>query len=147
MIVLVGSRKHPKYHTLNNALSPRVTQLALGAINSRGKPLEVIKAFILLLTWPVTTSSFYRNPSFVLSGALIHMALQCGLHTSHLKIFSVKTKPALSELKVLNKAQLWAYVAITYQRKCAFSGHAALLLDTYNEQESLNNIADQFPES
>ena len=73
-------------------------------------------ALILLLTWPFISTMFYRDPTFVLSGSLIHMAMQCGLHTPYLRMESLKVDPILMETNNIKKAQIWAYVAITYQR-------------------------------
>jgi transcriptional regulatory protein LEU3 len=119
VIISVGSRKYSKQPTFNNALSPRVTSLAMHSLNSKNKPFEAIKSWILILTWPFTSNAFYREPTFIFSGALLHMALQYGLQTPYLRVDSM-TLPALKETNIVAKAHLWAYVVISYQRLVIF---------------------------
>jgi hypothetical protein len=90
----------------------------MSSLHSRTKPLESIKAVLLLLEWPFPSTSYKRDPSFVLSGALIHMAMQCGLHTPYLSMEMLKCDPQSSFLGStdMERAKLWAYVVILYQR-------------------------------
>ena len=79
-VVSIGSRRYTRQPSLTQALALPVTQLALQSIINRTKPIERMKAVILLLNWPFPSGPFHRDPSFLLSGALLHMAMQCGLH-------------------------------------------------------------------
>lgn len=117
IVISIGSRRYDKHPTLMNALSSRVTNLILQSMNLRSKPLEVIKGFILILSWPIPSpGSFYRDPCFVFSGALVHIAMQCGLHTPYLSTLSSKPGPEFMETSSVKKAQIWAYIVIVYQR-------------------------------
>jgi transcriptional regulatory protein LEU3 len=80
--------------------------------------MQVIKGLILLISWPFSATSFYRDPSFVLSGALLHKAMQCGLHLPSLSHDFSKIRPGLVATKEehLRKAEIWVYAVLTYQR-------------------------------
>lgn len=71
MIISIGSRRYSTHPRLVNALAPRVTHLAFTGLNSRSMPMQYIKGVILLLSWPFSSTAFYRDPSFVLSGSVI----------------------------------------------------------------------------
>ncbi|KAK9244191.1 hypothetical protein V1506DRAFT_542244 [Lipomyces tetrasporus] len=78
VVVSIGSRRYTRQPTLTRALALPVTQLALQSIIARTKPIERMKGLILLLNWPFPSGPFYRDPSFVLGGTLLHMAMHCG---------------------------------------------------------------------
>ncbi|KAK9252287.1 hypothetical protein V1507DRAFT_230946 [Lipomyces tetrasporus] len=84
VVVSIGSRRYTRQPTLTRALALPVTQLALQSIIVRTKPIERMKRLILLLNWPFPSGPFYRDPSFVLGGTLLHMAMHCGLHAPSL---------------------------------------------------------------
>ena len=73
---------------------------------------------LLLMEWPFPLSSYQYEPSFVLSGALIHMAMQNGLHTPYLSKETPKLEAQSSfvESTAMERARLWTYVVIVYQR-------------------------------
>lgn len=116
MVVSLGSRKYARQPALTQALSAPVTQLALQSIVVRTKPIERVKALILMITWPFPSGPFYHDPSFLLTGALVHMGLQCGLHAPSSSSEFSKTFLKLPEQDPVRKAELWAYIVITYQR-------------------------------
>jgi hypothetical protein len=71
---------------------------------------------ILFLTWPFPSSSFNRTSSFNHGAMLIHMAMQCDLHTPYLDVNLPRPGPNSSEKESIERARLWAYAVITYQR-------------------------------
>ena len=116
VVVSVGSRRYTRHPALTQMLTLPVTQLALQSIMVRTKPIERIKGLILLLNWPFPSGAFYRDPSFLLGGTLLHMAMQCGLHTPTFSEDFSKTYLQLPEPEPLRRAEIWAYVVITYQK-------------------------------
>jgi len=147
-IIAIGSRRYPKHPTLISSLAPRVMHLALSSLNARSQPIQAIKGLMLLLTYPFSSNSFIRDPTFVLSGSLLHMAMQCGLHAPIFSNDFSRINTKLTEQEVLRRAEIWAYVVITYQRSCSGSGHAALAsLDVYNEQEQFKSLLQKLPPS
>ncbi|KAF2665982.1 hypothetical protein BT63DRAFT_45829 [Microthyrium microscopicum] len=149
IIVSVGSRGYEQRPWLVNALAGPVTQLMLASLNSRIKPLESIMGILVALAWPFPTANYFRDSGFIHCGALLHMALQCGLHTPYLPYMNVqsfKNDAPLTEPNILKRAQLWAHVVITYQRICTGTGQAALIsFEPYNEQEKFKSILQQLP--
>ena len=118
VVVSTGARKNSAYPNLITALSSRVSPLVLASLNTRTRPLEAIKSMLLLMEWPFPLSSYQYEPSFVLSGALIHMAMQNGLHTPYLSKETPKLEAQSSfvESTAMERARLWTYVVIVYQR-------------------------------
>ncbi|KAF2103516.1 hypothetical protein NA57DRAFT_72491 [Rhizodiscina lignyota] len=149
VVVSIGSRKHLVFPRLIDALSPRVSSLVLSSLSSRTNPLESIKAILLLLEWPFPSTSYRKDPSFVLSGALIHMAMQNGLHTPSILCIEIQKLGAESSFfdpSDIERAKLWAYVVVLYQRTCTGGGHPALWsVDTYTEQDQFKRILPQLP--
>src|ERR1700754_2362297 len=78
VVVSIGSRQYARQPTLNQTLALRVTQLAMQSVIVKTKPLERMKGLLLLINWPFPSGPFYRDSSFLLAGALLHMAMQCG---------------------------------------------------------------------
>lgn len=118
MIVAIGSRRYSTHPRLVNALAPRATHLAFTGLNSRSMPMQYIKGLILLLSWPFSSTAFYRDPSFVLSGSLLHLAMQSGLHTPAFSHDFAKTSRERDtpRSEQLRRAEIWLYVVLTYQR-------------------------------
>jgi transcriptional regulatory protein LEU3 len=80
--------------------------------------MQAIKGLILLLAWPFSATSFYRDPSFILSGALLHKAMQCGLHVPALSDDFSKIRPGvvITKEELLRRVEIWVYVVLAYQR-------------------------------
>lgn len=116
VIVSIGSRRYNRQPTLIGVLALPVTRLALQSMIVRSNLIERIKGLILLLNWPFPTSPFYRDPSFLLSGTLLHMAMQCGLHTPAFSQDFSKPYRKVPEQEPVRRAELWIYVVIMYQR-------------------------------
>lgn len=164
VVVSIGSRRYSRQPTLIQALALPVIQLALQSIIVRAKPIERMKGLIILLNWPFPTGSFYHDPSFLLGGTLLHMAMQCGLHAPTFSQEFSKTNLKLPEQEPIRRAELWAYVVITYQRyailkstlqlplliiiirTCSGSGQANLVsFEIYNEQIHLKTLLEKLP--
>jgi transcriptional regulatory protein LEU3 len=122
VVVSIGSRKHPVFPNLICALSPRISSIVLSSLSSHISPLESIKAILLLLEWPFPATSYRRDPSFMLAGALVQLALQYGLHVPQVADqvgADAPLKLGLSchvDIKQMERSQLWARIIILYQR-------------------------------
>jgi transcriptional regulatory protein LEU3 len=164
VVVSIGSRRYTRQPTLTRALALPVTQLALQSIIVRSKPIERMKGLILLLNWPFPSGPFYHDPSFLLGGTLLHMAMHCGLHAPTFSQDFSKTYLKLSEQELIRRAEMWAYVVITYQRytilnltpqlplliviirTCSGSGQANLVsFEIYNEQIHFKTLLEKLP--
>ncbi|KAF2494481.1 hypothetical protein BU16DRAFT_487600 [Lophium mytilinum] len=146
VIVSIGSRRYARQPTLNQALALPVTQLAVQSIIVRSKPIERMKALMLLLNWPFPSGPFYRDPSFLLGGTLIQMAMQCGLHTPTFSQEFSKKCLKLPEQEPVRRAEMWVYIVSTYQRTCFGSGQASLVsYEIYNEQIHFKALLEKLP--
>jgi hypothetical protein len=119
-VVSVGSQRYTGQPTLAGTLALPITQLILQSTIARNNPVERMKALILLLSWPFPAGPFYRDPSFVLSGTLLHMAMHCGLYTPSLSQDPLKTLNH-REKEFVQRIELWAYIIVTYQRYVALN--------------------------
>ncbi|KAF1991731.1 hypothetical protein K402DRAFT_400426 [Aulographum hederae CBS 113979] len=148
-IAAIGSRRYNKHPSLTTAMAPRVTSLALSSLNVRAQPLQAIKGLLLILTWPFASNAWYRDPSFILSGALLHMAMQCGLHAPMFGNDFAKVagrQVQMTEQEVMKRAELWSHCVITYNRCCLGSGQAIMAaVDMYNQQDNFRSLLQQLP--
>lgn len=76
----------------------------------------MVKALCLLCTWPFLTSSTSTDPTFMLCGMMMQVAMQLGLHRpSHVQDFS-KFRVELMEGELRDKVRTWAICNIVAQR-------------------------------
>lgn len=115
-IVGVGSRRYRKDPTLFGALAPKIINLALMSLKTKSATLSHIQALLLVLSWPFPPSSFCTDVTFPLSGSLIHVAMQAGLHIPVASQNFAKIGIKTTEEDIRKRAELWAYCIITYQR-------------------------------
>lgn len=114
-IIAIGAR-HYKKDRIHTALSAPVMRLTWQTLAEVPQSHHVVKALCLLCTWPFSTSSTSTDPTFMLCGAMMHIALQIGLHRpSHSQDFS-KFKLDLRETEVGDRVKTWATCNIVAQR-------------------------------
>lgn len=116
-IIGVACRTYSRNPTLVTALSHSITKMALLSAASTSAPWHTIQALFLVLTWPFPKDMTRPDLTFPMSGMLLHIAMQNGLHipmSSH--EFSRAKIPALSEVDMTRRSELWAHCVIVYQR-------------------------------
>lgn len=99
------------------AISRSVTDMAFLSANSTSAPWHIVQGLLLTLTWPFPKDPFRPDVIFPLSGLLLHVAMQNGLHipmSSH--EFSRAKIPAPSEVDMARRSELWAHCVVVYQR-------------------------------
>src|SRR5690349_17196990 len=88
-IVSVGARHYSPEPQLYSSLAGPVSQLAWSTFAEVPQSYHVVKALILLCTWAFPTSSTSTDPTFMLCGVMMQIALQIGLHRpNHAQDFS-----------------------------------------------------------
>lgn len=76
----------------------------------------VVKALCLLCTWPLPVDSTSSDPTFMLSGLMMQIAMQIGLHRpSHTQDFT-KFKVELMDEELRDRVRTWAAANATAQR-------------------------------
>ncbi|KAJ5547696.1 transcriptional regulator family: Fungal Specific TF [Penicillium frequentans] len=79
-IVCVASRRSPSDPGLLSALSGPFSRLLWSTITNVPQDYRVVKALCLLCTWPLPTTSQRTDATFMLSGLMMQIAMQLGLH-------------------------------------------------------------------
>ena len=112
----VASRRYTGDTTLLNRLSGPISRLIWSALADLKQMYGVVKALCLLCTWPFPTSSTSSDPTFMLSGVMMQLAMQIGLHRpSHAQDFS-KFRMELQEDELKDRVRTWAIVTVVSQR-------------------------------
>ncbi|PYI18069.1 C6 zinc finger domain protein [Aspergillus violaceofuscus CBS 115571] len=122
-IIGVASRSYTENPTLLMAVSPNITEMALLSVTSTAPAWHTIQGLLLVLTWPFPKEINKADVMFPLSGMLLHIAMQNGLHiplSSH--EFAKRKIPAPSEADMARRSELWARCVAVYQRACVTKG-------------------------
>ncbi|CAL5872606.1 uncharacterized protein PFLUO_LOCUS6871 [Penicillium psychrofluorescens] len=115
-IISVGARRYQSDSNLLNSLAGPVTRLVWSTLADIPQSYHVVKALCLLCSWPFPTSSTSTDPTFMLCGMMIQVAMQLGLHRpSHTQDFS-KFRVELIEDELRDKVRTWAICNIVAQR-------------------------------
>ncbi|GLI73685.1 hypothetical protein PoHVEF18_001905 [Penicillium ochrochloron] len=116
IIISVGARRYQSDSGLLTSLAGPVTRLVWSTLADIPQSYHVVKALCLLCSWPFPTSSTSTDPTFMLCGMMIQVAMQLGLHRpSHSQDFS-KFRVELIEEELRDKVQTWAICNIVAQR-------------------------------
>ncbi|RHZ63781.1 fungal specific transcription factor domain-containing protein [Aspergillus thermomutatus] len=133
-IIGVACRSYSKNPTLLTALSRGILEMALLSALST-TPWHTIQGLLLLLTWPFAKDKTGSDAMFTLSGMMLHIAMQNGMHipvSSH-EFSRVKT-PAPSEDDMIRRSELWAHCVIAYQNSCVVKGQLARTLKDMQQE-------------
>ncbi|KAF9888417.1 hypothetical protein FE257_008695 [Aspergillus nanangensis] len=79
-IVCIASRRAPSEPGLLSALSGPFSRLLWSTITGVPQDYRVVKALCLLCTWPLPTTSQRTDATFMLSGLMMQISMQLGLH-------------------------------------------------------------------
>ncbi|KAJ5114678.1 transcriptional regulator family: Fungal Specific TF [Penicillium alfredii] len=79
-IICVASRRSPSEPGLLSALSGPFSRLLWSTITNVPQDYRVVKALCVLCTWPLPTTSQRTDATFMLSGLMMQIAMQLGLH-------------------------------------------------------------------
>ncbi|KAJ5628963.1 Transcription factorfungi [Penicillium lividum] len=115
-MISVGARRYQGDSSLLTSLSGPVTRLVWSTLADIPQSYHVVKALCLLCSWPFPTSSTSTDPTFMLCGMMVQVAMQLGLHRpSHSQDFS-KFRVELIEEELKDKVRTWAICNIVAQR-------------------------------
>lgn len=133
-ILSVGARRYQGDSNLLNSLAGPVSRLVWSTLADIPQSYHVVKALALLCSWPFPTSSTSTDPTFMLCGMMVQVAMQLGLHRpSHTQDFS-KFRVELIEDELRDKVRTWAICNIVAQRyvqtpiinRCSHLSHVLL---------------------
>lgn len=115
-IISVGARRYQGDSHLLNSLAGPVSRLVWSTLADIPQSYHVVQALCLLCTWPFPTSSTSTDPTFMLCGMMMQVAMQLGLHRpSHTQDFSKFTVELIEE-ELRDKVRTWAICNIVAQR-------------------------------
>ncbi|KAL4800350.1 hypothetical protein BDV19DRAFT_174420 [Aspergillus venezuelensis] len=122
-IIGTASRTCSKNPTLFSALVKHITELAFLAPLSGCGPCNIVQGLLFVLNWPFPKEEGGVDIIFPLTGLLLHVAMQYGMHNPVSSHEFYKTKqPMPSMVDINRRSELWAYTIITYQRACLMKG-------------------------
>ena len=116
VIAAVAARHYSQDPLLLNAMSGPVTRLLWATIADVPQSYVVVKALCILCSWPLPFSSTSSDPTFMLSGLMMQISLQLGLHRpSHTQDFT-KFRIELREEELKDRVRTWAACNTVAQR-------------------------------
>jgi len=115
-VISVASRRYTSDLSLLPSLAISVRRLLWSVLQSIPQNYHDVKALCLLCTWPFPMSSSSNDPTFMLSGTMMHLAMQVGLHRpSQAQDFS-QFKIRLPPEDLQDRALTWMTCKIVAQR-------------------------------
>ncbi|KAH0063599.1 hypothetical protein KCU66_g24563, partial [Aureobasidium melanogenum] len=88
-ILTIAMRRYEGRPGLLQELRRSFTDLMWSTIASDPQSYHIVKALVLICTWPMPSSSTSHDPSMMLCGTMVQLAMQFGLHRpSHAQDFS-----------------------------------------------------------
>ena len=114
-IIGVGSRSYSRNPTLLGILPTRIHNMALLTLNAP-VTLQSVQGLLLLLFWPFPKTSTGYDLGYPLTGALVHMAMQMGLHLPVLSQEFSRVRLKLDEQEIKKRAETWGYCQLIYMR-------------------------------
>ncbi|KAL5396408.1 hypothetical protein PMIN06_005603 [Paraphaeosphaeria minitans] len=126
-IVSVGARHYKRDPGLLNRLKDPLTDLIWKTIKGQTNH-HVVKALCLLCYWPLPQHRTVMDPTFVLCGVMMQVAIQIGLHQpTHPQDFS-RTKVRLQKEDIQDRLRTWAVCNIVAQTVSTGHGQPSITL-------------------
>ncbi|KAL8758181.1 MAG: hypothetical protein Q9199_001686 [Rusavskia elegans] len=116
IIISVAARHYPPDPNLLPSLSAPISVLLWATLADVPQNYVVVKALCILCTWPLPISSTSSDPTFMLSGLMMQIAMQIGLHRpSHAQDFA-RFKEDLREEELRDRVRTWVACNMISQR-------------------------------
>ncbi|KAH0844949.1 C6 transcription factor [Fonsecaea pedrosoi] len=106
-IISVASRRYLIDPTLLTRLARAVTDLLWKSLQIVPQSLGVVQSLVLLCTWPFPTSSSTTDPTYMLSGMIIQLSIQMGLHRPRSPLDFTKFRVKLSPRDIEDRRRTW----------------------------------------
>lgn len=120
VIISVGARHYEADPRLLTSISAPLSRLLWATLADVPQNYVVVKALCVLCTWPLPISSTSTDPTFMLSGVMMQIAMQIGLHRpSHAQDFT-KFKVELRDEELKDRVRTWASCNAVAQRLVPF---------------------------
>lgn len=115
-VVSVAARRYESERTLLTSLSNPLSRLVWSTLSGVPQSYHVAKALCILCTWPLPVSSTSSEPTFMLSGIMMQIAMQIGLHRPSYAQDFTKFRVELREEELKDRVKTWAACNLVAQR-------------------------------
>ncbi|KAL8705390.1 MAG: hypothetical protein Q9201_001509 [Fulgogasparrea decipioides] len=116
VIISVAARHYPPDSSLLPSLSAHISHLLWATLADVPQDYVVVKALCILCTWPLPISKTSADPTFMLAGLMMQVAMQIGLHRpSHAQDFA-RFKVEFREEELKDRVKTWVACNIVSQR-------------------------------
>ncbi|ETI29033.1 hypothetical protein G647_01486 [Cladophialophora carrionii CBS 160.54] len=140
-VIGASCRTYSKNPTLLSVLPLKIQTMALMSLNSHQVTLAIVQGMLLLLHWPFPKSNNGHDLTYPLSAAVLHMAMQIGLHLPVASQEFSKNRVRLTEEDLRIRAETWGYCTLIYQRFCWYKGNPATpMLDVPHDLEQRREL-------
>jgi hypothetical protein len=114
-ILAIAMRRYDGRPGLLQELRRSFTDLMWSTIASDPQSYHIVKALVLICTWPMPSSSTSHDPSMMLCGTMVQLAMQFGLHRpSHAQDFS-RNRIELRDEDIQDRMHTWVAVNLIAQ--------------------------------
>ncbi|KZF24478.1 hypothetical protein L228DRAFT_252699 [Xylona heveae TC161] len=115
VVIATASRRYTLDGNLLDTISGPVSRLMWSTLASVPQNYHIVKALCLLCMWPSPMSSTSLDPTFMLCGTMMQIALQIGLHRpSHAQDFT-KFRVEVRDEELKDRVKTWAACNIVAQ--------------------------------
>ena len=115
-IITVASRHYNGHPNLMQELKEAFQEFLWYTISKVPQTYHVVKALCLACAWPLPTNSTSTDPSMMICGSMIQLAMQFGLHRpSHAQDFS-RFKIELREEDIRDRMNTWVVCNLVAQK-------------------------------
>ncbi|KAF2119552.1 hypothetical protein BDV96DRAFT_348613 [Lophiotrema nucula] len=126
-IISVAARHYKADPRLLGRLKEPLTNLIWQTIKTQANH-HVVKALCLLCTWPLPARTTVEDPTFMLCGVMMQIAMQNGLHQpTHAQDFS-RMKVRLQQEDIQDRLRTWAVCNIVAQTVSTGNGQPSITL-------------------
>ncbi|KAL8936344.1 MAG: hypothetical protein Q9216_004980 [Gyalolechia sp. 2 TL-2023] len=116
IIISVAARHYSPDPSLLPSLSTPISHLLWATLADVPQSYIVVKALCILCTWPLPISSTSKDPTFMLNGLMMQVAMQIGLHRpSHAQDFA-RFKIEFREEELKDRVKTWVACNMVSQR-------------------------------
>ncbi|KAH8805215.1 hypothetical protein F5884DRAFT_442907 [Xylogone sp. PMI_703] len=129
-VIGVASRSYDKDRSLFDRISPNVIDLFLSTTRSRSNTIFDIKGLLLVLSWRFAPTSLTTDITHRLSGMMLHMAMQMGLHQPIASQDLSRCRLQNNDINLNERAEVWGHCVVVYQQSCMSIGHVPALMNT-----------------
>ena len=152
-MIVTGSRRYSDDPTLIETIGPRIRHMVLESLANIPQYFQLIQAILILCMWPIPLETLFKDPSLVLSGAAMQLALQHGLHladtrrTFELDQLRSERDHEAARIKSMrrNDGRLWVYCKIACQQSVSRRLAVAILLTCKFSISICNGIDPYLP--